>query len=164
MTYFNYLDGVECDEAPDYDWLIELFERQLSDEELGNHNLGIFDSDHEPDQAQLEVQLFGKVINGTFEIRHFLRYEFAAFVQNGEQNNGFLFRIFSVSNLEKRLLFFSKILGVDLKTNAEVTLKFATDDQSVWLEREYQNFLQLDADGEFNSVFSLNIELFFNCF
>lgn len=79
----NYLNGVDADEAPDYDWLIELFQRQLTNDELENHDLGILDSDKEPDKAELEAQLFGNVINGTFEIRNFLRDEFAAFVHDG---------------------------------------------------------------------------------
>lgn len=87
MTYFNYIDGIESDEAPDYDWLIELFERQLSDEELESQDLCIYDVDHEPDQAQLEAQLFGKVVDGRFQIESFLRYEYGTFAHNGLNSN-----------------------------------------------------------------------------
>lgn len=74
---------MDADEAPDYDVLMQLFRQQLTDEELENRDLGIFDADKEPNKAQLEAQLLGKVINGTFEIRNFVRDEFAAFIHDG---------------------------------------------------------------------------------
>lgn len=83
LEYFNYLDSIESHETPDYDRLIDLFARQLTTEEMENLDLGIFDSDNEPDKIELEAQLLGKVIDGRFEIRNYLRSEFAVFVHNG---------------------------------------------------------------------------------
>lgn len=78
------MDSIEShEEAPDYDHLIELFASQLTTEELENPDLGIFNSDNEPDQIELEAQLLGKVIDGRYEIRNYLRNEFAVFVHNG---------------------------------------------------------------------------------
>lgn len=83
LKYFKYLDSVEDHEAPDYEWLTELFASQLTDEELAIHDLGVFDLDSAPDKIQLEAQLMGKIIDGRFEIKNYLRSEFAVFVLNG---------------------------------------------------------------------------------
>lgn len=83
MTYFNYLNSIEDNEAPDYDQLMELFTSQLTTEELENHDLSMFESDDEPDKTELEALLLGKVIDRRYEIRNYLRNEFAVFVHNG---------------------------------------------------------------------------------
>lgn len=83
MEYFNYLNSVESHEAPDYDRLIELYENQLTDEELKNPDLGVLDSDNEPNKIDLESELKGKVIDGRFKINEYSRSEFAVFVHNG---------------------------------------------------------------------------------
>lgn len=83
LKYFNHLDSIEAHEAPDYDWLVELFAHQLTDDELENHELGLVDADNDPDKAKLEAQLSGKIIDGKFEIKNHLRNEFAVFVHTG---------------------------------------------------------------------------------
>lgn len=47
-----------------------------------------------------------------------------------------------------------------MKSNTEVSIKFANEEQYFWLEKEYKNFLQLGADGEFDIVFYLEIKDF----
>lgn len=83
MDYFNYIESIDSNEAPDYEHLIALFSRQLTDAEVNNHNLGMYDLDDEPDKIELEAQLMGKVIDGRFEIKNYLRNEFAVFVHSG---------------------------------------------------------------------------------
>lgn len=40
--------------------------------------------------------------------------------------------------------------GIDLETNTAVDIKFGTGEHEFWFKREYKNFQQLKADGEFN--------------
>lgn len=89
LSYFNFVNSIDSHEAPDYDQLINLFSSQLTDEELKSGNLDLFDLDNDPDKIELEAQLMGKVIDGRFEIKTFLRYEFAVFVHNGLDSHEF---------------------------------------------------------------------------
>lgn len=86
LEYFDYLNRIESHEAPDYDRLIELFASQLTNKELEDQNLGILDSDMEPDKVDLEATLKDQIINARFRIGDFLRSEFAVFVHNGEHH------------------------------------------------------------------------------
>lgn len=47
MDYFNYLISISARDRPDYDWLVELFTRELATEDLENDELGIFDTNAE---------------------------------------------------------------------------------------------------------------------
>lgn len=147
LKYFNYLDSIKVAyEKPDYDWLTDLFASQLTDEQLKNPNLGIFDA---PRITELEAQFMGKIIDGRFEIKNYLRSEFAGFIHSGM--NCYTQHILLFSTVERlncffRFFFPPKPLGFDLEKNTDVIIKIGSDANS-WLETEHKNFLHLGADG-----------------
>ncbi|XP_055304298.1 casein kinase I-like isoform X2 [Sitodiplosis mosellana] len=53
--YFNYLDSFKSQERPDYDFLVQLFENELTEEELADDDLGIISTDNTKTHENAQV-------------------------------------------------------------------------------------------------------------
>lgn len=106
-----------------------MFASELTDEDLDDEDLRIFDADNdyetesndedEDDDREREESLSGDVIDERFQIGEGIGDGFTGFVRS----------------------------GIDLKTGNEVAIKFAGKKRHYSLEKEYINYLYLGGDG-----------------
>lgn len=66
MEYFNYLNSLDAQDAPDYDRLVEIFSKELSPQDLENTDFGFFDIDLQL-ETLVETDQMQSVINGAIE-------------------------------------------------------------------------------------------------
>ncbi|XP_055304344.1 uncharacterized protein LOC129569513 isoform X2 [Sitodiplosis mosellana] len=143
VKYFDYFDTLKSHERPDYDFLVQLFENELTAEELANKNWNDceikhtndtdnfekFDSDDNNKETSLTVvnelkwtipekYIHGVVIDDRFIVGKHLGHGYTGFVRS----------------------------GLDTKTGTEVAIKFAAEDKFHYLENEFVNYLYLGAD------------------
>lgn len=67
INYFNYLDSLVGNEEPDYDKIAGIFANELSERDLENRDLGIFDTIDEPAE-ELENETEEEGVDETLQI------------------------------------------------------------------------------------------------
>lgn len=70
MEYFNFLNSLDAQDAPNYDRLVELFSKKLSTQDLDNEDFGFFDIDLQLESLQLspmETDQMQSVVNGAMD-------------------------------------------------------------------------------------------------
>lgn len=110
INYFEYFDSIKSQDCPDYDYLMDLFASQLTDNELEHEKLGIVyapdeyednnetntprTSDYRTDtnlpavdefQIKPSDDLSGAIINERFVVNETLAHGYTGFVRNGEK-------------------------------------------------------------------------------
>lgn len=178
IEYFNYLDTLESYEQPDYEILVELFEKQLTPEELESDSLGIslkekidlfeeFDLDDDDNDNTVtslainyefkwkipEKYIHGVVIDDRFIVGEQLGDGHTGFVRSGKY----------ISKQYSNQIFYQSILiaAIDMKTGNEVAIKFAPEDTFEFLEKEFVNYLYLGGDG---NLLNLYVDFLFSQF
>lgn len=66
MEYFNFLNSLDAQDAPDYDRLVEIFSKKLSTQDLDNQDFGFFDIDLQLESLQwspMETDQMQSVVN-----------------------------------------------------------------------------------------------------
>lgn len=104
MEYFNYFDSIQSHDEPDYDFLVELFKNELTDEELATGSLDIIFADNFDDdkpETSLAVvddfklfipekYIYGVIIDDRYVVGEYLGDGYTGFVRSG---NSFYFII-----------------------------------------------------------------------
>ena len=104
-----------------------------------------------------EELLSGMTINGRFKIGDFLGGGYTGFVRNGKFGaNICVFVHFCIESLIKLVDSTENCFsGTDLETGKSIAIKFARKELFHSLEKEYKNYLQLEADGMYLAVPSI---------